>query len=1463
MGLRSICGRSFARVTTVLAAGLVALGALAQEALPDFYKDPGINPNRDYVNQHVTEHVDPFTGSLQIHSTDVFIPGTGGFDLKVVRSYNSNRVNGTNPADLNTSSLAGMGWTVHFGRVLKNRNTNICLNTNGAVISDNPVIELPDGSRQALAFTASGTPLMLTTQRWKAECRNVGLGGGNGLDVYSPDGIKYEMTWMVTEVAGTSSVYAWYATKISDRNGNNATINYVGLGTPQISNVTTSDGRLITFNYFDSGLSTRRISTIVTGGRIWTYGYQAVAGVLGRYHLTSVTRPDVPATSWQYSYYASTGSDVAPNYQMQRVTYPQGGTITYTYGFHFPEAGTNASRTVVVTTKATSDGGNWTFSYTAGAFNVHDITVVNTPSSGKITYKHFGPNYTSSGSVWKIGLLESKTTEQAGVTVQTENLQWDKQMISAEDNRRDGAFGLRLDNETYAPILTQRTIVRDGVSYTTSFSGHDPSYGNPATVTETGPNGGSRTTYLTYYYNTSLWIVQQVDDETTAGVGSVVRDWDTNGRLTSETRDGVNTSYSYYPTTGDIFTVTRPRGLVSRFTNHWRGIPQREEHPEGVIITRVVSDAGNVTSETNGELHKTDFGYDDLNRPKQITPPLGDGSTISYTATTKTATRGTLQQITTYDGFGRAINSRTDGLDTASGYDSLGRRTYQSIVGYPGIGHSYQFDVLNRVKQITHSADNSNRQFTYSSNGGVPTVAVRDERGNVTTHYYRAYGDPDQTLLMRIVAPEPTANVTITRNGRGLVESAVQGDTTFTRTFAYDTNKGYYLKSTTHPEIGTTTYGRDDAGNMTSKQVGSSGTANYTYDDRNRLKTISYPSSSPSAVTKTYWRTDLLKSVANSTATRTLDYDANQNLKTETLVVDGLTMAATYNYNSRDQLQSIVYPVRGTTVNLNPNTLGLPTQIDVPAGWVLVASYWPSGQIYNTTYNGGASATYGRNMREWINAVTIRSGGDNVLRVNNTMTYDVTGNLETVSDSVDPGYNRNFTYDAINRLTTINGPWGTGLVQYNGAGDITSYRVGSDTKTYGYDANNKRLTSVSSSATGTTNYSYNDPYGNASPTADPYTYDNASNLVTAGAGRTYFYDGANTRVKTVVGGVTTYEFHSAHGLLLTEWRKELCCYDRLSEHLYVTGKRVALQTTDFFLGSPPVGLYWDYYQTDASGSAIAGVNTNGASFIDSYKPYGERLHAAPGESGIWFAGKKQDKPELTYMGGRYYNPQIGRFLSIDPKEADPSDVHGINRYAYANNNPNRFVDPDGHSPVDVLFFAIDAGRLAHAIYTGGDVKGAAIDLAFSTAGVLSPVPGAGQVLKSVRVAEKAVEGARTADRALDAARYTENAAGAAKKIPNPYGKAGGPAHQGKVGEIAADIESRGLTAVREHKVDTPLGTKKTRFVDVVAKDAQGNVVEMHQVGRQTKRGNPVSREVKALNDIQGATGSKPTFHPYN
>jgi len=113
---------------------------------------------------------------------------------------------------------------------------------------------------------------------------------------------------------------------------------------------------------------------------------------------------------------------------------------------------------------------------------------------------------------------------------------------------------------------------------------------------------------------------------------------------------------------------------------------------------------------------------------------------------------------------------------------------------------------------------------------------------------------------------------------------------------------------------------------------------------------------------------------------------------------------------------------------------------------------------------------------------------------------------------------------------------------------------------------------------------------------------------------------------------------------------------------------------------------------------------------------------------------------------------------------------------------------------------------------------------------------------------------------------TENEAspGGQRLPPNPYGKKGGPGHQAEVASVVRDVESRGLEAQQEFRVETPKGAKKRRFVDVAGVNRMtGEVEELHQVGKQTKGGQPVARERQALEDIQEATGQNPEFHPYN
>lgn len=64
---------------------------------------------------------------------------------------------------------------------------------------------------------------------------------------------------------------------------------------------------------------------------------------------------------------------------------------------------------------------------------------------------------------------------------------------------------------------------------------------------------------------------------------------------------------------------------------------------------------------------------------------------------------------------------------------------------------------------------------------------------------------------------------------------------------------------------------------------------------------------------------------------------------------------------------------------------------------------------------------------------------------------------------------------------------------------------------------------------------------------------------------------------------------------------------------------------------------------------------------------------------IGFAGQHFDSATgLIYMGGRYYDPQLGRFISPDSVVPEQGDPQALNRYSYVRNNPVKYIDPSGH-----------------------------------------------------------------------------------------------------------------------------------------------------------------------------------------
>ena len=107
----------------------------------------------------------------------------------------------------------------------------------------------------------------------------------------------------------------------------------------------------------------------------------------------------------------------------------------------------------------------------------------------------------------------------------------------------------------------------------------------------------------------------------------------------------------------------------------------------------------------------------------------------------------------------------------------------------------------------------------------------------------------------------------------------------------------------------------------------------------------------------------------------------------------------------------------------------------------------------------------------------------------------------------------------------------------------------------------------------------------------------------------------------------------------------------------------------------------EYIHTDALGSPVAVTNEAGQVIERTqWEPYGAAI-GKPAYDGPGYTGHVMDGATgLTYMQQRYYDPGIGRFLSVDPVTVHSGTGANFNRYWYANNNPYRFTDPDGRAP---------------------------------------------------------------------------------------------------------------------------------------------------------------------------------------
>ena len=464
------------------------------------------------------------------------------------------------------------------------------------------------------------------------------------------------------------------------------------------------------------------------------------------------------------------------------------------------------------------------------------------------------------------------------------------------------------------------------------------------------------------------------------------------------------------------------------------------------------------------------------------------------------------------------------------------------------------------------------------------------------------------------------------------------------------------------------------------------------------------------------------------TTVRTLSYDAQ-----DRLVDDGGLLKLTYSGYGRVSSQKIFYPDYTSQSSPSYDSSGaLKSDAFLAKEGVLHLSF--SRDSLGRPTGGSARLTlpdssYGPEYSSSVSYLSRSSGAETLTTPLPSLvsyekggapdgsvsyTYDSQGRVSTVT--VDGVLARSFFYDEYGRLVREdNAPFGrTYVFTYDLAGNLLSRKehayqdltVTYSTKNYSYDVVGHLLSFGGDSTSVLDSMGNHKGWRGASLAYCRghlvKTYAKGSKTVafeynedcTLSAKTVSFYS-LTTRTESSYGG----------GKLLFERRYLGSVLTRTVRYLYSLDRLVGFELNgETYL-----------YRYDAQGSVIAVLSaSNGASRATySYDSFGKCVVTSDNTplgvgsvNPIRFKGYYWDDDIGLYrLGGRLYDPSVGRFLQPDePEYLDPSVPFGLNYYAYCLNDPVNYADATGHTPEWAYWLIgslVIAGSIALTFATGG------------------------------------------------------------------------------------------------------------------------------------------------------------------